>query len=147
MTRRMLIATLALIGLYVAMYLWLYKLGIIGSLSCKIGSCEKVNTSPWAVLFGVPVAFWGVLYYVGLFASACLCTVDRFAADRRAALLLAVLTGWGVLFSGWLTWLELAVIHAVCMYCVISAILVVVMFALSVAEVRATRSVGQNTSE
>ncbi len=136
----MIIATLALVGLYVAMYLWLYKIGIVGSLSCKIGSCEKVNTSPWAVLFGVPVAFWGVLYYIALFSSACLCTLERFAADRRAALLLVVTTGWGVLFSGWLTYLELAIIHAVCMYCVISAILVVIMFALSVLELRVTRT-------
>jgi uncharacterized membrane protein len=133
----MLIAALALIGLFVATYLWLFKLGIVGSLACRIGSCEQVNTSPWAILFGVPVAFWGVLYYVAMFAVALASTLERFAADRRAGVVLAVLTGWGVLFSGYLTYLELAVIHAVCMYCVISAILVVIMFALSVVEVRA----------
>lgn len=132
----MVIAVLALVGLYVAMYLWLYKLGIIGSLSCKIGSCEKVNTSPWATLLGQPVAFWGVCYYVALFAAALVGTTERLAADRRIPVALTVLTGWGVLFSGWLTYLELAVIHAVCMYCVISAVLVTVMFGLSVAEWR-----------
>ncbi len=133
----MIIATLALIGLFVAMYLWLYKLGVVGTLSCKIGSCEKVNTSPWAVLFGQPVAFWGVCYYVMMFATAMLSTTERFAADRRFTLSLVTLAGGGLLFSGWLTYLELAVIHAVCMYCVISAIIVVVMFALSVMELRA----------
>ena len=141
MTRRMLIAAIALAGLFVAMYLWLYKLGFIGTLSCKVGSCEKVNTSPWAMFLGQPVAFWGVLYYVALFAAAFAATLERFAADRRVGVALVVLTGWGVLFSGWLTYLELFVIHAICQWCVVSAILVVIMFALSVAEWRAKPSV------
>ena len=132
----MLIAALSLVGLFVAMYLWLFKLGIVGTLSCKIGNCERVNTSPWAIFLGQPVAFWGVLYYVAMFATAFASTLERFAADRRAALALVVLTGWGVLFSGYLTYLELAKIHAVCMYCVISAIIVVIMFVLSVLEQR-----------
>jgi uncharacterized membrane protein len=135
----MIIATLALIGLFVAMYLWLFKLGVIGSLSCKIGGCDKVNTSPWAMLLGQPVAFWGVLYYVALFAAAFASTLERFVDDRRAPVVLTFLTGWGVAFSAWLTYLELYVIHAICMYCVISAILVVIMFALSVVELRASR--------
>ncbi len=136
----MLIAALALVGLFIAMYLWLYKLGIIGTLSCKIGSCEKVNTSPYAVLFGVPVAFWGVLYYVALFGAAFVSTMERWADDRRMGTVLTVLTGWGVLFSAYLTYLELAVIHAVCMYCVISAILVVIMFGIAVSEQKQTKA-------
>ncbi len=136
----MILAVLSLVGLYVAMYLWLYKLGIVGTLSCKIGSCEKVNTSPYAILFGVPIAFWGVLYYVGLFTAALLSTTDRFGNDRRMAPALVALTGWGVLFSAYLTYLELAVIHAICQWCVVSAILVVVMFALAVVELRAGRA-------
>ena len=132
----MLIAALALVGLFVAMYLLLYKLGYVGTLSCKIGSCEKVNTSPYAMLFGVPVSLWGVLYYIALFTTALLSTTERFADDRRAALALVVLTGWGVLFSGYLTYLEAAVIHAWCQWCVISAILVVLMFVLAMMELR-----------
>lgn len=133
----MLIAVLALIGLFVAMYLWFFKIGLIGSLTCKIDGCEKVNTSPWAVFLGQPVALWGVLYYVGLLVVSYGSTLERFANDRRIALLLLVLTAWGVLFSAYLTWLELAVIHAVCMYCVISAIIVCIQFGLAVIEWRA----------
>lgn len=141
----MLIAALALIGLFVAMYLLLYKLGYIGTLSCKIGSCEKVNTSPYAVLFGVPVSFWGVLYYVALFSTALAGTTERFAEDRRVAAALVTLTGWGVLFSGYLTYLEAAVIHAWCQWCVVSAILVVLMFVIALLELKASR--GQPEAE
>ena len=111
MTRRMLIAVLALIGLFVATYLWFFKLGIIGSLACKIDGCEKVNTSPWALLFGHPVAMWGVLYYVAMFAVSYGSTLERFADDRRAATALVVLAGWGVLFSAYLTYREVFTIE------------------------------------
>ena len=49
---------------------------------------------------------------------------------------MSALTGWGVLFSGWLTYLELFVIDAICIWCVISAIIVTVMFAVSLADLR-----------
>lgn len=135
----MVIAAVALAGLFPAMYLWLYKLGIVGTLSCKIGGCEKVNTSPWAIFLGQPVALWGVAYYVLLFAVALAGTSERFAADRRVPIALVSLTGWGVLFSGYLTYLEAAVIHAWCQWCVVSAILVCIMFVLSVVELRESR--------
>jgi uncharacterized membrane protein len=49
---------------------------------------------------------------------------------------LVALSGWGVLFSAWLTYLELFVIDAICMWCVVSAILVVVIFVISLLDLR-----------
>lgn len=46
--------------------------------------------------------------------------------------------GWSVLFSGWLTYLELFVIHAICMWCVTSAVLIALIFVAALADVRAT---------
>jgi uncharacterized membrane protein len=134
----MVIAAVALVGLFVATYLWLFKIGVIGQMTCAVGSCEVVNTSKWATLFGQPVAFWGVGFYVATLALALAGTAERLEHDRRVSVALVALSGWGVLFSGWLTYLELAVIHAICMYCVISACLVVVIFGLAVLDLRAT---------
>lgn len=131
MTRRMLTALIALVGVFVATYLAFYKAGLIGTLACGTGSCETVQQSPWANLFGLPVAVWGVGYYLAVFALAFAGTLDRWSEDRRLALALVLLTGWGVLFSAWLTYLELFVIHAICRYCVVSAILAVMVFVLS----------------
>lgn len=133
----MVIAALALVGLFVATYLWLFKIGVIGQMTCAVGSCEVVNTSKWAMLLGQPVAFWGVGFYVATLALALVGTGERFEHDRRVAVAMVALSGFGVLFSGWLTYLELAVIHAICMYCVISACLVVVIFGLAVLDLRA----------
>jgi len=132
----MLVALLALTGLFVALYLTLYKAGLIGQLSCSIGSCETVNTSSWSTLLGLPVAAWGLGFYIVALAVAVLGTQDRWADARSVSVALVALSGWGVLFSAWLTYLELFVIDAICMWCVVSAILVTLIFITSVLDLR-----------
>lgn len=136
MTKRMIVAALALAGIFIGIYLTLFKLGIIGELSCSVGSCETVNTSRWAVFLGFPVAAWGVFFYVAVFVLALVGTTALFEESPVISWLLAGWSTVGVLFSGWLTYLELAVIHAICIWCVISAILVTAIFVLSVADLR-----------
>ena len=136
MTRRMVIAALALSGVGLATYLAMYKLGYIGTLACTVGSCETVNLSRWATMLGIPVAVWGLGFYVLLFVVALLGTTERFARAEWVSHALLALTGWGVVFSTWLTYLELFVIHAICMFCVMSAILITVTFLVSVLEWR-----------
>ena len=70
MTRRQLLALLALGGVFLSTYLALYHYGYIGSLACGTGGCEKVQGSNWAKFLGVPVAVWGVLFYGGVFVLA-----------------------------------------------------------------------------
>ena len=132
----MLVALLALTGLFVALYLTLYKTGAIGSLTCSIGSCETVNTSRWSTLLGLPVAAWGLGFYIVALVVSILATTDRWVDERAPSLVLVALSGWGVLFSLWLTYLELFVINAICMWCVISAIIVTLIFIVSVLDLR-----------
>jgi uncharacterized membrane protein len=137
MTKRMVLAVLALCGVLLATYLSLHDLGYIGTLACGSGSCELVQTSRWSRLLGVHVAVWGVGYYVLVFGIAMAAVSERFGADPRVALALVGLTGWGVLFSGWLTYVELFRIHAICRWCVGSATIVAVLFVLAVLDYRA----------
>jgi uncharacterized membrane protein len=130
----MIIAALALCGTGLATYLAMYKLGMIGQLACTVGQCETVNLSRWATFLGMPVAVWGVGFYVVLFLVALTGTTERFVNATWVSHALLALTAWGVLFSAWLTYLELYVIHAVCMFCVISAILVTVTFLVALVE-------------
>lgn len=140
MTRRMLTALVALVGLFIALYLAMYKAGIIGTLACGTGSCETVQLSRWATFLGLPVAAWGVGYYALVVALSIASIQDRWAESRRLLLVLLVLTAWGVLFSAWLTYLELYVIHAICRWCVVSALLAVLLFGLALLEWRAARN-------
>jgi len=136
MNKRMLVALVALAGVFVASYLTLYKLGYIGTLACAVGSCETVQTSKWATFLGVPVGAWGVGYYIGVLALAIAGLTARFADSRRLSEILLGVTAFGLVFSLWLTYLELFVIHAICQWCVVSAILATILFVLSWLDLR-----------
>jgi uncharacterized membrane protein len=111
-----LVAVLAAVGFGIAGYLTVTKLAGGGALFCKgVGGCEVVQQSRYATLLGVPTAAWGALVYAAIGTLA----VTGLGARRwLAAFLLAVAA---VAFSGYLTYLELFVIGAVCWYCVASA--------------------------
>jgi len=130
------VAALALAGIFISLYLTLYKLGIIGELSCSIGSCETVNTSKYSRFLGLPVAAWGLLFYLDVFALALIGTLPRFEDERAFSIILVAEAAVGVLFSAWLTYLELAVIHAICIWCVTSAVIVTVILGVSISDLR-----------
>lgn len=136
----MFLAVLALIGVFVSTYLTLYKLGYIGELKCAVGSCETVNTSSWATFLGLPVAAWGLGFYVAALALAVVSIQEKYVDSRSLSVALVALTGWGALFSGWLTYLELFVINAICIWCVTSACIVLVMFLVSWVDLRDFRT-------
>jgi uncharacterized membrane protein len=136
MRHRQAIALLALVGFFVALYLWLYKIGLAGELQCGTGACETVQTSPWAELFGVPVAFYGVVGYAAILGVALATLQPRWLARRGPTLLLATLATGGFLFSVWLTALEAFVIHAWCRWCVASAVIITAIWVIAVAACR-----------
>jgi uncharacterized membrane protein len=132
-------AALALIGLFIVTYLTLYHYGIIGTLSCSAThGCETVQTSRWAMLLGLPVSAWGLGYYATVFVLTVVSVQDRFATSRRLSLALLLLTGWGALFSGWLTGLEEFSIHAWCQWCLTSAAIALLLFVVSLLDWRST---------
>jgi len=138
----MIVAALALAGIFISLYLTLYKLNVIGELSCSIGSCETVNLSRWSTFLGLPVAAWGLLFYLDVFVIALLGTTMRFENEPVISIVLVAQAAIGVLFSAWLTYLELAVIHAICIWCVTSACIVVAILLVSMADLREIR--GEN---
>ena len=127
----MLVALVALAGLFVALYLTLYKLGYIGTLACGTGACETVQLSKWATFLGFPVGAWGVAYYAAVLAVAIVGVLPAHAERISVSQLLVGMTGVGLLFSAWLTYLELFVIHAICRWCVISAVLATLLFVVA----------------
>jgi uncharacterized membrane protein len=140
MTKRMLAALIALVGLFVALYLTLYKVGVIGELACSIGSCEAVQTSRWSTFLGLPVAAWGLAFYASVLAIALTGLMERYEESRPLALGMLALTAWGALFSLWLTYIELFVIRAICQWCVISALLAVGLTVVSYLDWRKLRA-------
>lgn len=132
-------ALISLAGLFVGAYLTLFKFGIIGTLACGVGSCEQVQTSRWSVFLGLPVATWGLGFYAVMLALSIAGIQSRYAESRGLSLAVLLLTGWGVLFTAWLNYLEGFVIHAWCEWCLGSATMVVALFILAVWDWRETK--------
>ena len=101
------------------------------------GSCETVNLSRWSIFLGAPVAAWGVGFYVVMFGLSVASLQDRYADSLGMSKALALISGGGVIFSLWLTYLELFVIHAICQWCVMSALIVTTIFVVSMLDLRA----------
>ena len=121
---RMAAALLALLGLFDALYLALERLLPDTSLYCPTGGgCEVVQNSPYATLFGVPVAFIGVAGYAVLLGVALLALHGDVVAGIPLPALLLGLASVGGLFGLYLTYLQVAVIGAVCFWCAVSALL------------------------
>ncbi len=123
-------------GLLVATYLWLYKIGMLGELQCGTGSCEAVQASRYAELFGIPVAFYGVTGYAVLMGLGLAGLQPRWAAERRVGALLATLATVGFAFTLYLTAIELFVLHEICRWCVVSAVIMTAIWVLSIMGLR-----------
>ena len=139
MNLRMGAALAALAGLFVSAYLWLYKLGVIGTLSCGTGGCETVQLSPQSRFMGVEVAAIGFAGYALLLALTMASLQPKWAGSIRLLQVIALLGGSAVLFTLYLKYLELFVIHAICRWCVGSAVLILVFFTLIMLELRRVR--------
>jgi uncharacterized membrane protein len=136
MIYRMSAALLSLLGLFLSAYLYLYKIGRIGTLACGWGDCETVQHSSWSRFGGIEVSLIGLVGYAGLLAVSLAALRPGMAPQRWPATLLAVLAGIGVVFTAYLTYLELFVIEAICRWCVGSAAIIVAILLAAVLDLR-----------
>jgi uncharacterized membrane protein len=141
-TNRMVITLLALIGFFVALYLWAHNAGLTGPIVCGVGDCATVQASEYAYIGPVPVSSIGVFGYVILIGLGFAGLRPAFRDSRLIGGLLLAGSATGVAFSAWLTWLEAFVINAWCQYCVISAVLITLIFFASLPEVARLRGGG-----
>jgi len=132
-------ATLSLIGFFVAVYLYLFKIGRIPGLACGTGGCETVQASPWATFLGLPVALYGVAGYLACLVCA-LIGIQKGGEQRHwSDTLLLAGAGTGVAFSGYLTYAEAFLIEAWCRWCVGSAVIITLVFLSAVLARRSLR--------
>jgi len=120
---------LALIGFTDSAYLLAKR--ISGTpIPCFITSgCDTVSKSPYSVLFGVPLSAWGVLFYLGIGFLALLYIDTK---NLIVAKLIPFATTLGFLSSLYFIYVQKFLIGAFCIYCILSAIVSTLLFALGV---------------
>jgi uncharacterized membrane protein len=135
------IVPLAALGLGVSGYL-LYE-HYCAPIVCIGSGCALVDASPYSEIFGVPLSIFGLVSYGFILTLALL---SLRAPAPQAAWLHAGIYGMaltGTLFSAYLTYVELAIIHAVCTWCVSSAVLITLILLLAIARLQVRMPAGQ----
>ena len=124
------ITILSVIGLIDSVYLLIYKLSNNNAMCLGSGDCATVNASRYSELYGIPVALLGVLAYLAIIILVFFEMRNLFTKENSSLLIFGI-SLVGVLFSGYLTYIEYFVIHAVCPFCVASAIVITIIFIIS----------------
>ena len=118
-------AGLALLGIAIAGYLtWVHYAGLKPVCLSGGGGCEKVQSSSYADVAGIPVAVLGLIGYVGILGSLWL-------RGEKGLTLGVLLTLIGLGFSAYLTYRELFTIDAICQWCVASAMVMTILTGLA----------------
>ncbi len=118
-------------GLGISLYLGLLKITNSSAVCRGVGDCETVVLSRYAEIWGIPIAFLGVLGY-GMIAG--LLFYERRIPHKMEGIRFAVfgLALIGSLYSAYLTYVEVAILQAICPYCLVSAISMAALLMMSI---------------
>ena len=109
---------------------------------CKINEyfdCDIVNKSIYSELFGIPVSILGLLTYVLLFIVGWGLLKNKWKSKKTQRQLywgIFGLTAFGTLYSGYLTYIELFVLQAVCIFCLSQQIIILINLGILYKTVR-----------
>lgn len=129
------IIALSLLGALDSFYLsWLKLTGSVAACS-NIGDCEAVNSSRYAEVAGIPIAILGFLGYLVILGLA---IVELRKPDWKLGLRLGFFgfTLAGTLYSIYLTYVEVAILDAICPFCVVSALVMLALFIFAIDRLR-----------
>ena len=122
---------LSVIGLLVSIYMTIYKLTDNNAMCLGSGDCSVVNASRYAEVNGIPVAVIGIAGYAAILAILYLGSRGRGFLSENGSLLVFGLALTGFLFTLWLVYVEVALIKALCPFCVTSQVAMTLIFILA----------------
>ena len=119
---------ISLLGVANAIYLTIIKYANNPKLCIQgIGNCWSVNISRYSELFGIPVALLGAITFSFL-AVAIWLENSKHSWSKLTIYFEFGVALFGVMFSAYLTYIELFVINTVCPFCVLSAIIILLIW-------------------
>lgn len=122
---------LAVIGVLVSVYMTIYKVTGNEGMCLGSGDCSTVNASRFSEVNGIPVAVVGVIGYLAILGVHFF--EHRIAFIRQNATLMLFGMGLvGFVFTVWLVYVEIAILKALCPFCVTSQVAMTLIFILAV---------------
>ena len=123
---------LVILGLLVSIYMTIYKLTGDDGMCLGSGDCHTVNASKYSEVNGIPVAIFGIGGYLAILAVLYFENSNRFF-KQNATLMIFGMSLTGFLFTVWLIYVEIALLKAICPFCVTSQVAMTIIFILAVA--------------
>jgi uncharacterized membrane protein len=132
----LLIVVLGIVGALDSAYLaWLKITGSVAACG-NYADCEAVNSSRYAEVAGVPIAILGLLGYLAILGVTLLeIREPLWKSGLRLAFFGFTLAG--TLYSVYLTYIEVAILRAICPFCVVSAVVMLALFIIAIYRLRA----------
>jgi len=122
---------LTIIGLFVAIYMTIYKVTSNDNMCIGSKDCAVVNASRYSEVKGIPVAVLGVAGYSAILALLLLERKPGFL-QQNGSMIFFGLSLTGFLFTAYLIFVEIALIKAYCPFCITSQVAMTILFILSV---------------
>ena len=121
----------ALVGLLTSGYLTYVKV-FDTPIYCTpgLGDCTTVNSSTYSELWGIPIGIFGVLSYLVILLFVLLGDRYRLVKHNQVLVIFGI-SFFGFLYSLYLVYLEIFVIHAMCQWCVLSGLCMTIIFTAS----------------
>lgn len=119
------------LGLIDSLYLTVVKLANATAICSGIGDCETVNSSRYSEIGGIPIAVLGAGAYLAILLLLLWEPNLRFNRDYARLAVFGISLS-GTLYSAYLTYVEVQILRAICPFCVVSAVLMTGIFAISV---------------
>ena len=119
------------LGLLVSIYMTIYKYSGNDNMCLGSGDCHTVNASRYSEVNGIPVAVFGIGGYLAILAVLYFENRNRFFREN-ATLMVFGMALTGFLFTVWLIYVEIALLKAICPFCVTSQVSMTLIFILAV---------------
>lgn len=122
---------LVVVGLLVSIYMTIYKVTSNDSMCIGSGDCKTVNASKYSEVNNIPVSVFGVIGYLAILAVHYFENRNRFFKQNSTLMIFGMaLTGF--IFTVWLIYVEIALLKALCPFCVTSQVAMTIIFVIAV---------------
>ncbi len=121
---------LCLLGIIDTSYL-IYNHYFIETLNCSTGwiNCDVVNNNQYSYIFGLPVSIYGFIYYLVLLVALILLkTKTCVECIKKLKKYIGWLISAGLLMSLWFTYVQIFIIKSICLFCLLSALITLILF-------------------
>ena len=122
---------LVILGLLVSIYMTIYKVTSNDAMCLGSGDCSTVNASKYSEVKNIPVAVFGVIGYLAILAVHYFENRNRFF-EQNGTLMIFGMSLTGFIFTVWLVYVEVALLKAICPFCVTSQVAMTLIFIIAI---------------